>query len=256
MRFPLPLLLAAPLATFLLATSLLASTPAAASGDDCPWAPTQRLSLPASRAALAASEPLDIVAIGSSSTEGVGASTPEQSYPARLHARLSKALAGVVVRVRNLGHGGETAAEMLARLRHDVLERPATLVIWQAGTNDALRQRDPEAFRAEMEAGLEELEDSGMDVVLMDSQRAPRLLDTSGYERFDETLRELAASHKLSLFSRASLMRHWLRDGVPFEAMIGKDGLHHNDRGYDCVAKALARSILAALRPTQVVAGR
>src|SRR5690349_12945652 len=155
------------LSALLLLFPLLA-TPALAS-DDCPTAPTQRLSLPASRTALAVGEPLEIIAIGSSSTEGAGASAPELSYPARLQARLGRALAGVVVRVRNLGHGGETATEMLARLRQDVLARPATLVIWQAGTNDALRQRDPEAFRAEMETGLDELQDSGLDVVLMDS---------------------------------------------------------------------------------------
>ena len=31
--------------------------------------------------------------------------------------------------------------------------------------------------------------------------------------------------------------------------MISPDGLHHNDRGYACVAEALARTIVAAAGP-------
>ena len=39
--------------------------------------------------------------------------------------------------------------------------------------------------------------------------------------------------------------------------MLHADGLHHNDRGYACVAEALAEAILGGLRSTApMVAGR
>ena len=67
---------------------------------------------------------------------------------------------------------------------------------------------------------------------------------------------DLATTQHLPLFSRAALMRDWNDAGVPNEAMLHPDGLHHNDRGYDCLAAALARSLVAALHQPAVMAGR
>ncbi len=58
---------------------------------------------------------LDILAIGSSSTEGIGASGPTQTYPARLQDELGHEL-GIPASVRNAGIGGEVAARTLPRL--------------------------------------------------------------------------------------------------------------------------------------------
>lgn len=41
---------------------------------------------------------------------------------------------------------------------------------------------------------------------------------------------------------------------APDAAVIGPDGLHHTDVGYDCVAAALAEGIAAAVRPAPGVA--
>ena len=81
--------------------------------------------------------PNDILAIGSSSTEGVGASSPANSYPARLEAELESET-GVDFDVKNAGVGGELAAKTLERLRRALKSGWARLVIWQVGTNDAL----------------------------------------------------------------------------------------------------------------------
>src|SRR5437660_3101992 len=50
---------------------------------------------------------LTIVAMGSSSTKGVGASSPERSYPNRLEAELRDRFPDVEIRVLNRGIGGE-----------------------------------------------------------------------------------------------------------------------------------------------------
>jgi hypothetical protein len=50
------------------------------------------------------------------------------------------------------------------------------------------------------------------------------------------------------VFSRTRLMRAWEAAGTSPLDMLHADGLHHNDRGYACVAQALAQSILGGLR--------
>ena len=54
----------------------------------------------------------------------------------------------------------------------------------------------------------------------------------------------------MSLFSRGALMDRWAAAGVPPDALLVGDGLHHNDRGYACVADALAEALLAG-QPVQ-----
>jgi lysophospholipase L1-like esterase len=55
----------------------------------------------------------------------------------------------------------------------------------------------------------------------------------------------------VSLFSRGALMDAWAAAGVPNEALLVSDGLHHNDRGYACIADALAAALLAGLNAAQ-----
>lgn len=245
------------LAALLLGPGLPAASAAEMQDPDCPAAPAQVLSLPVTRAALREGKPLTIIAFGSSSTEGSGATTPERSYPAQLEKRLRAALPGTVLHVLNRGIGGQEVGEMLARLRRDVLDWAPTLVIWQAGANAVLKGMDPAEFRAALAGGLAELHASGTDVVLMDSQRSPRILASPRAPLIEAALQDLAQDQHLPLFSRGKLMRAWAAAGVSNDAMLGPDKLHHNDRGYRCVAAALADSILKALRPApSVMAGR
>ncbi|TCZ52978.1 SGNH/GDSL hydrolase family protein [Roseicella aquatilis] len=235
-----------------LAALLALLLPAAAMAQNCPPAPTQSVSLPMTRAAVQHGGPLTIIAFGSSSTEGAAASGPEATYPAQLEARLRTALPGIGLAVQNRGKGGQEVHEMMARLETDVLAAHPTLVIWQAGANAVLQGMPPEEFRAELAAGIARLQDAGADVLLMDSQRAPRITEAPGFERLDAAIGGLAAETYAELFSRAALMQAWEAAGTPAAAMISPDRLHHNDRGYACVAEALARSILAATGPAQV----
>src|SRR5262245_16512595 len=73
-------------------------------------------------ARISARQPLTIVAIGSSSTFGLGASSPAMSYPSRLAVELRALLPSTSITVINRGVNGETAQEMLARFDRDVFE--------------------------------------------------------------------------------------------------------------------------------------
>jgi len=236
---------------------VLASTTAGSAAiGGCPRVSVNLPPLPGLRAEIAAHRPISIVALGSSSTEGAGASQPEGAYPARLEALLRAALPGHEIDVINAGRSGETTTEMLARLDSDVLARRPDLVIWQAGANEVLKGSDPSVFAAQMQEGLARLREAGLAVVLMDNQRSPRLLRAPGSARFPEILRGLARERRLALFPRGWLMSAWAEAGLPAAEVLSPDGLHHNDRGYACLAEALAGALLEAAGQRTVVAGR
>ena len=86
--------------------------------------------LPHTAQRLQAGQPLTIVALGSSSTEGVGASAPQFSYPSRLAAVLQARFPEVAIRVVNRGISGEQSPQMVARMERDVLSEHPDLVIW------------------------------------------------------------------------------------------------------------------------------
>lgn len=222
--------------------------------EPCPPAPAQHLRLPATAAALAQGRKVTIIAFGSSSTEGSGASGPDRTYPAVLEALLRAALPEARLKVLNRGRGGQEAGEMMDRLEADVIAARPTLVLWQAGANAVLRGMPIEDFRATMADGIDRLRARGADVVLIDSQRAPRILSHPGHAGFDDALRALAGEQSVALFSRADLMRAWEAAGTPNAEMLVADGLHHNDRGYACVAEALARAIEEAAGPPRIAA--
>jgi lysophospholipase L1-like esterase len=159
--------------------------------------------LPHVAARLAAHQPLRIVALGSSSTEGVGASAPDRTYPAVLQALLARDLPEQVA-VLNHGIGGEDVDDMMRRLPGVIAERP-DLVIWQTGSNDALRGVPIDRFEAETRAGIVQLRDAGIDVMLMEPQLSQRLADTPGSAVYLEAVRSLGQALGVPVLDEAAL---------------------------------------------------
>jgi acyl-CoA thioesterase-1 len=95
--------------------------------------------------------------------------------------------------------------------------------------------------------GVRMLKAAGVDVVLMDNQQSPQLLARPEEPVMDAELARVADNTGAALFSRRALMQAWDQEGAAPAKFIATDGLHHNDRGYHCVATALARSIIAGL---------
>lgn len=190
---------------------------------------------------------LTIVAFGSSSTEGIGASTPAAAYPARLEAGLRRALPHLAGRitVANRGIGGEAVDEMLARLDRDVIAPRPDLVIWQTGSNDALRGVSLDHFREATEAALERIRAAGIDVVLMEPQWCPALDATPGADRFRDAVRALGRDLDIPVIRRSELMRDWIGQGrLTHTELFAKDGLHMADGGYALLAEAAQDTVL------------
>ena len=203
------------------------------------------------RERIAQGKPLKIVAIGSSSTSGAGASSRAATYPARLEAELKAQLPGVPITVLNKGIGGEEAPQMVARFEADVFEEAPDLVLWQVGSNSVLRDHPTpgEVIRQ----GVERLKDSGAEVILINPQYAPKILAKPGVEQSVDVITATARDAEVGLFDRFAAMRYWSEaEKMPFDQFVTADGLHMNDWGYDCIARQIAGAIDAAAPGTAV----
>jgi acyl-CoA thioesterase I len=207
---------------------------------------------------LAANEPLTIVAIGSSSTRGAGASSAAASYPSRLAAELTKRFPRDDITVLNRGVNGEEIEQMLARFPADVIAAHPDLVLWQVGTNAVLRDRQLQPDATLLRDGIKQIKDAGADVVLIDMQFAPRVIAKSETPDMEDEIARAAKEGSVDLFNRFAVMREWHEvEHIPFEAFVAPDGLHMNDWGYACVAKLIAAAITeAATRPVTSAAIR
>jgi acyl-CoA thioesterase I len=200
---------------------------------------------------LASGGPLVIVAIGSSSTNGAGASSPAASYPSRLAAELKQRFPGHDITVLNRGVNGEETAQMIARFERDVLAAHPDLVLWQVGTNSVIRDHSLKSHAVLLHEGITQLKEAGADVVLMDMQYAPQVLAKPETPGMEDQIAFAAKAENVDLFGRFALMRNWYEvQHIPFDTFVAPDRLHMNDWGYACVAKLLAAAITeAATRP-------
>jgi acyl-CoA thioesterase I len=207
--------------------------------------------LPHTMRRLASGQPLTIVAIGSSSTAGAGASSPDASYPSRLAVELRAQFPDRDITVLNRGVNGEETDNMMARFAHDVLDARPQLVLWQIGTNSVLRDHPLSPHAVRLHEGIEELKAAGADVVLIDPQFAPAVLAKSETEGMVEQIALAAKEENVGLFRRFAVMRDWHDvQQISFDAFVSPDRLHMNDWSYACLAKLLGKAIAeAATRP-------
>jgi acyl-CoA thioesterase I len=208
-----------------------------------------RFDLPLVRVAerIAAAEPVKIVAIGSSSTSGAGASSTATTYPSRLEVELRARFPRLPFTVLNRGIQGEEVPQMLARFAGAVAAEQPDLVIWQVGTNAVLRGHDMGKTVEGIREGLARLKALGADAILMDLQFAPRVIEKLEAEPMVSLIAAAAKRDNVDLFRRFAVMRDWIETRhIPFQQSLAPDGLHLNDWSYGCVAKLLAGAIADA----------
>ena len=206
---------------------------------------------------LVSGNPIKIVALGSSSTYGTGASTPAASYPSRLAEELVRLFPGHKFTVLNRGVGGEDVSNMLARLDTAVIREKPDLVLWQVGTNSVLQGKAVQPQASLLREGLARLKATGADVVLIDPQYAPKVIAKRNADDMVSLIATTAKTARVCYFRRFDLMRHWHEtEHLPFKTFVSPDGLHMNDWSYACLAKALSLAITeAAERPTETATG-
>ncbi|MGX1317762.1 lysophospholipase L1-like esterase [Bradyrhizobium sp. USDA 377] len=207
-------------------------------------------SLPHVAAKLVAGQPVVIVAFGSSSTAGYGASSPDFNYPNRLAAQLRRHYPTADITVVNAGVGGEDAPEMMKRLQTQVIDVHPDMVIWQVGTNAVLRNLDPADTAKLVEEGISHIQAAGgADIVLVDPQYSPAVnqrAESAG--KMIKLLGKVAELRKVGIFPRFEVMRDWHENqSIPVESFVIADGLHMNDWGYACFAQLLGDDIIRSV---------
>lgn len=208
---------------------------------------------------------IKIAAIGSSSTAGEGEVI---AFPYRLEQSLRDKFHGRMIDVLNRGISGQEAPSELSRFESDVIGEVPVMVIWQVGTNAVFR---PEEFNFDdvaghIATGLEWLARLPLDVVLMDLQYTPALVES---DKKDEAERKADAARKKALaedmvrrisaaadkagvnvFRRFALMRQWnVNDNIPIDKLVRQgdpNKLHMSEWATGCMAQALYEAILGA----------
>jgi len=209
-----------------------------------PFKPT----LAASKRSLAETNRLTVVALGSSTTAGTGASDADRSYPAVLEAELRRRLPGREVKVLNLGVGGQSAYEMYLRLEAEVIPEKPSLVIWQTAVNDAIRDIGEEKLAKILRKGAHKLQEAGIDLVLMDMPWLPREGRYPKYDDYRAVLAKTASESGVPVFPRYAMMKNWSGSKqFSEEEIVGMDGLQVVEAGYRCLAIRLADGIVAEL---------
>lgn len=189
-------------------------------------------------------EPLTVVAIGSSSTEGVGASGTEKNYPAWVQRFLRQLYPDRPIIVHNRGVGGQTAGQMLARFDTDVWPLAPHLVLWQTGTIEAMRQTAQETLLKNLREGFDRMRRRGIEVILIDPQYSAYMeTRVPNYGRYVEVMRTFARDAGIPLVDRYAAMRQWNATTASADGLLAPDHLHLNDAGYLCLGMAVANFI-------------
>ncbi|HJZ31436.1 MAG TPA: GDSL-type esterase/lipase family protein, partial [Hyphomicrobiaceae bacterium] len=155
--------------------------------------------LPRLAGALRATHTAKVLAIGSSSTAGVGASSPSRTYTARLEVDLETALTGTDFDVVGHGLSGEVAQGAADRMKREVEEVKPDLVIWQVGTNDALRHVAMDGFKNCLKKTLAWLKQQQIDVILVNPQYGDVLVKDAYYGEVVAAIAEVAQEAQVLL---------------------------------------------------------
>ena len=247
---PISTIATAPIGSFVLALGPVVPSAPPAMSNDCRSkliaGDKYRRPLRGLRRAIRADRNPRVLVMGSSSTVGVGASRPANTYVAKLENDLETAFKGVDFDVFARGMSGEVAEGQSARMKTTVEEVKPDLVLWQVGTNDAIRHVDLEGFKNCLRKTLNWLAENKIEVMLIDPQYGDNLAKDAYYGQVVAAVAEIAAEKRVLLVDRFEAMRQLSKErGDAF--YLASDQLHLNDTGHRCMAEQLARAIVAGV---------
>jgi hypothetical protein len=188
---------------------------------------------------------LNILVLGSGSSLLPAADGSGKAYPGRLEELLRQRFPKVSVNVTAVAKARLTTADMLASLDKVLLDRKPDLVVWQTGTVDAMRGVDPESFRTALDEGIDLIEESGADVVLMNMQYSPRTETMISLSQYADIMRVVARDRSVPLFDRREIMRYW-NDSGSFDLNLGTKDFATAYKVHDCLGRALASLLIEA----------
>jgi acyl-CoA thioesterase-1 len=188
-------------------------------------------------------DPVRLVALGDSLTQGYGLAQDEGFVP-QLQAWLQARGHDVVV--INAGVSGDTTAGGLARIDWTLTD-PVDAMLVTLGGNDLLRGIDPAASRANLEAILTRLQAAGIPALLA-GMPAPGNYGPEFKQEFEAIYPELAARFDVPLvadFLQPITAR--AEAGESFAELMQSDNIHPNPRGVALVVEHVGPAVVDLL---------
>jgi GDSL-like Lipase/Acylhydrolase family len=192
---------------------------------------------------------LDIVVVGTGSSTLPGPDGQNFAYPARLQEALRQILPGDEIKVVAQIQTRETTAEMAAGMKKTLADNKPALVVWQAGTFDAVNSIEPDEFSASLSTGIDTITAAGADVVLVNMQYSPRTESLLNVSAYADVMHWAAQEHGVVLFDRLAIMRYWNDQGI-FDLYAATKKSDMARRVHDCIGRALASQIVEAAHLT------
>ena len=204
--------------------------------------------LPHVAEAVSQAKRLQIAVVGSASSTLRGASGVQHAYPAQLEAELGGRLTGVAVKVVPHIQQGAAADVATTFQKLAAAEKP-NLVIWQTGTTDVMLGIEPDSFRDALDKGVQTLQQSGADVILMNLQYSPRTDPMMHVGPYADAMRLVAEDRNIPLFNRMAIMKYWNDEGVFDFYSMSNDGTV--ERVHHCIGRLLADLVIGSSKAVQ-----
>jgi hypothetical protein len=192
---------------------------------------------------------LNIAVVGTASSTLPGPDGANFAYPARLQEALRRILRSDDITVVAHVQPRQTTAQMAAAMKTILASEKPALVVWQAGTFDAVNGIEPDEFSASLQAGVEAIIAGGADVVLVNMQYSPRTESMLNVDAYADVMRWVAQEHGALLFDRLAIMRYWNDQGI-FDLYAATKKSDMARRVHDCIGRALASQIVNAAHLT------
>lgn len=194
------------------------------------------------------------VALGDSTVEGVGATSPDRNYVSRLHGRLRTVYPAA--RAANLGVGGATSADVLLRQLDRAIELRPHLVTLSIGPNDITTRVRVETYEKNVDTILRRLVRETTAVLVVNL--IPDLAVTPRFVRSPEkdavgrlTVAFNAALGRAGRAYGAELVDLYVasrREAPLRPELMWSDGYHPSDAGYARWAELVWRGVEARIQ--------
>lgn len=180
--------------------------------------------------------PVRVLAFGDSLTAGYGLPESDGFVP-QLQMALQKM--GRDVSVINGGLSGDTTAGGLSRLDWMLADKP-DVVILELGANDMLRGLPPAEARANLDAIMERIRQSGAKLLLV-GMMAARNMGEEYRQQFDAIYPDLAKRHNVPLYP-------FFLEGVAARPELNQaDGLHPTKEGVAVIVANILPAVTGLL---------
>lgn len=193
------------------------------------------------------------VALGDSSVEGLGATTPDRTYPAIIFTAIKNAYKNAVF--YNLGRTDSDAADLIIEQLDKAIELAPDLVTISIGTNDIRHRKGIITFERELNQILSRLKNETVAEVVIntipDLSQAPAVrrvvkpLSRVLVKRFNTRIIRQAEKHHVVLVDLFEMTSMYAKS---HPEMLSEDGFHPSDFGYALWANSVIHHIQHLLK--------